>query len=101
MFGKDDAAWLTFVEQFGTTKIFRELLDVFERDARSVGRVRGGFVIPGPTIKKIFGIGMERDMPIESAGFLRAFGEIINKGTTGERLLGVAAGVANVPMMFE
>ena len=101
LFGKNDAAGLTFVEQFGTTEMFRELFDVFERDAWGVCRVRGGFVVPGAAIKKIFGIGMEREVPIEVSAFLCAFGEIIDEGTSGESLLGVAVGVADVPMMFE
>src|SRR5688500_5639833 len=101
LFGKNDAARLAVVEQFGATEIFRELFDVFECDAGSIRGVGGGFVVPGAAIKKIFGIWMKRDVPIEIAAFLCAFREIIYEGTSCETLLGVAAGVADVPMMFE
>src|SRR5687768_621762 len=101
LFGKDDAARLAIVEQFGTAKILRELLDIFESDPRRIDGVSGGFVVPGAAVEKILGIRMEGEVPIEIPAFLGAFGEVIDEGTSGEGLLLVAAGVADVPVMFE
>jgi len=98
---EDDAAGLIVVKELGALQESGELLDVFECDARCVGRVRGGFVTPGFAVKEIFRVRMERDVPIEIAAFFGAAGEVFDERARGECLLFVAAGVMNVPVVFE
>ena len=44
---------------------------------------------------------MEGDVPVEIAGLFGAAGKVFDEGAGGKCLLFVAAGVADVPMMFE
>src|SRR6185436_10097535 len=84
LFGQDDSAGLAFVEEFGTADELGQLLDVFEGDARSVGRVGRGFVVPGAAFEEIFGVWVEGDVPIEIAAFTRLASKIFDEGAAGE-----------------
>lgn len=104
LFGKNNATRFAVEEEFRAIHEGDQLLDVFEGDARSVGGVRGGFVVPGFAVEKIFGVGMKSEVPIEIAAFgriLRTLRKVLQEGTSGEGLFGIATGVANVPVMFE
>lgn len=67
LFGKNDTAGFALVEHFGAIHVGGELLDVFEGDAGGIGGVGGGFIGPGFAIEEIFGIRVEREVPIEIA----------------------------------
>lgn len=103
LFGENDAAWLVVKHYFGTANKIGELLDILEGDARGVVRMGGGFIVPGAAIEKIFGIGMKGDVPIEITALSGTglFCEIFNEGTSGESLLSIAAGVVDIPVVFE
>ena len=101
LFGKNDAPLFRCEAQLRPLHEGDELLDILESDARGVSGVRGGFIVPGAAIKKIFRIGMECEMPIEITTFFGALREILDKGTSGESLSLIAAGVMNVPVVLE
>src|SRR5207248_10723328 len=88
-------------EQFGQAEVGDQHFEIFEGDARRVVAERGGLIVPRARVEEVFGIGMKSQVPIEIAFSLCALIEVVDELATGEGLPLVAAGIANVPVMFQ